>query len=80
MFDLIASVMALDVSEGLDAMLSAALSVLDDLNDHNDGAAVKTLEAFISRVEAERGDTITDLEADALIAAAQEIIDLILGA
>ena len=43
--------------------------MLDDLVDNNDGAAVKTLEAFISRVEAERGDTINEIEALVLIAA-----------
>ena len=40
-------------------------------------AAFNALTSFIASVEAQRGDTLTDAEADALIAAAQAIIDLL---
>lgn len=45
------------------------------MNENNDIAAVKSLEAFINAVEAHRGKKISDTEADALIGAAQQTID-----
>ncbi len=55
--------------------LNAAFGALEDENENNDAAAVNTLEAFINAVEAQRGKKIPEAEADALIAAAQEIIE-----
>ena len=43
----------------------------------NDGAAIGELEAFINAVEAQRGKKIPEAAADALIAEAQAIIDLL---
>ncbi len=40
-------------------------------------AAINSLEAFINEIEAQRGKKISDAEANALIAIAQQIIDLI---
>ncbi len=40
-------------------------------------AAINSLEALINEVEAQRGKKISEKDADALIAAAQQIIDLI---
>jgi hypothetical protein len=65
------------ISNSLDAKLSAAMQALDDINENNDVAAINTLQAFINAVEAQRGDKIPEADADALIAAAQEIIDLV---
>ena len=48
-----------------------------DLNENNDVAAVNSLEAFINAVQAQRGNKIPEADADALIAAAQQIIDLL---
>ena len=79
--DLADDVMVLNLHEGitnsLEAKLNAALRALEDENENNDAAAVNTLEAFINAVEAQRGKKIPEAEADALIAAAQEIIELL---
>lgn len=63
------------ISNALDAKLDAALSALDDMNSNNDVAAANTLNAFINAVDAQRGNKITNEDADTLIAAAQAIID-----
>jgi hypothetical protein len=65
------------IENSLDAKLDAAEKALEDLNQNNDIAAINTLEAFISAVEAQRGNQIPAADADALIASAQEIIDVI---
>lgn len=65
------------ISNSLDAKLDSALKALEDLNSNNDVAAVNSLEAFINAVEAQRGGKIPEVDADALIASAQAIIDLI---
>jgi hypothetical protein len=78
---LIAQVKALNLQQGisnsLDAKLDAVKKALDDVNDNNDAAAINALETFINAVEAQRGNKILDEDADALIEAAQEIIDLL---
>jgi hypothetical protein len=80
---LIAAVISLNlhhgISNSLDAKLGAALNALDDVNTNNDGAAVNTLEAFISAVEAQRGKEISETDADALIQAAVNIINMLSG-
>jgi hypothetical protein len=65
------------IENSLMAKLNAALRALEDENENNDAAAVNTLEAFINAVETHRGKKIPEAEADALIAAAQEIIELL---
>ena len=67
------------IENSLDAKLDAALKALDDLNENNDVAAFNSLEAFINAVEAQRGNKIPEADADDLIAAAQQIIDLLLA-
>jgi sugar lactone lactonase YvrE len=67
------------IENGLDAKLEAARQALDDLNENNDVAAINALEAFVSFVEAQRGDKIPESDADALIAAAQAIIEILVG-
>ena len=54
-----------------------SIEKLEDGNAKNDKAAVNSLEAFINAVEAQRGKKIPEADADDLIAAAQEIIDLL---
>jgi hypothetical protein len=63
------------IENSLDAKLDSALRALDDLNENNDAAAINSLQAFINAVEAQRGNKITDEQADTLISAAQAIID-----
>jgi len=64
---------------GLEGMLDAANRALADVNEHNDAGAVGALQGFASAVEALRGSSIPEADADALIAAAQTIIDLLQG-
>ena len=81
--DLILQVMALNLQQGiansLDAKLDSVLNALDDVNQNNDVAAINSLEAFINAVEAQRGVHLTDAQADQLVTAVLQIIDLILS-
>lgn len=54
---------------------SGALAKLQDDNPVNDQAAIGKLQAFTNEVEAQRGNRLTDEQADALVAAASDIID-----
>ncbi|MEW5816992.1 MAG: PKD domain-containing protein [Spirochaetota bacterium] len=76
---LIAVVQTFNLQQGiensLDAKLSAAIDSLNDLNLNNNVAALNSLQAFINAVNAQRGNQITDAQADALIQEAQEIIN-----
>ena len=65
------------ISNSLIAQLEAALQVLEDENEQNDVAAVNSLGAFINLVEAQKDKKISAMDANALIAAAQEIINLL---
>ncbi len=79
--DLAVEVEALDLPEGTEnsllANLGNAYDKLTDGNENNDVAAIGSLEAFINAVEAQRGEKIPEAAADALIAAAQKVIDRI---
>jgi hypothetical protein len=66
------------IANGLDAKLSSALQALQDVNQNNDVAAINSLQAFINAVEAQSGNHIPVEDANALISAAQQIIDLLL--
>ena len=59
------------------AKLNTAVEKLEDGNAGNDAAVVNLLEAFINVVEAQGGKKISWPDADGLIAAAQEIIELL---
>ena len=59
--------------------MGATLKALDDMNQNNNAAAVNGLQAFINAVEAQRGVHISSADADALIAAAEQIIALLGG-
>ncbi|MHC4326079.1 MAG: FIMAH domain-containing protein [Planctomycetota bacterium] len=78
---LIAQVKALNLQHGisnsLDTKLDAVKKALDDINENNDAAAINAIEAFINAVNAQRGGKIPEADADALIEAAQQIIDLL---
>ncbi len=63
------------IENSLDAKLKAAEQALNDINQNNDVAAYNSLQAFISAVEAQRGNMIPEVIADLLISATQEIID-----
>ena len=67
------------INNGLDVRIETALGALDDVNDRNDVGAVNSLRAFINAVEALPGDEISEEDADVLMTAAQQIIDLLLA-
>jgi hypothetical protein len=67
------------IDNSLDAKLEAALQALEDVNANNDASAVNRLEAFISEVNAQRGNKLTIEQADALVADAQAIILVLVG-
>ncbi len=79
--NLILFVASLNLQQGidnsLDSKLDAALSALDDINAHNDGAACNSLQAFINAVEVQRGTKITEAQADELIAKALDMMNLL---
>jgi len=65
------------IRNSLDAKLDAARKSLSDLKQHNDNAARNALAAFINEVEAQRGQWLSEAEADLFHAAAQEILNLL---
>lgn len=75
--ELIETVGELGLAKGtensLAAKLEAAMKALGDENEHNDKAAVNLLKAFINAVKAQRGKKISELDADMLVAEAEEI-------
>jgi hypothetical protein len=79
--DLVQAVASLNlqagISNALDAKLDAARNALDDVNENNDVAAINSLQALINHIEAQRGNKLTDEQADMLIAATLAIIEAI---
>jgi hypothetical protein len=59
------------------APLQEAIQILEDGDPGNDGQAVGSLLAFIAEVEEQRGLTLSDAEADELIAEAERVIQLL---
>jgi hypothetical protein len=66
------------IENSLLAKIDAAIAKLEDDNPKNDRAAVRLLRAFINAVKAQKGKKIS-ANADDLIAAAQQIIDMLIG-
>jgi hypothetical protein len=67
------------VQAGLTAQLRAALRLVSNGNARNDAGAVGALNGFIKTVTAYRGKKIAEADADALIASARQIINLLSG-
>ncbi len=67
------------IETSLLAKLNTAIKKLQDDNEKNDVAAEKALQAFINAVQAQSGKKIPESDADALITAAQQILDLLTG-
>ena len=63
-----------NTKNSLEKSLDTAMKALDDTNTENDVAAINALEAFINKLEAQRGKKIPEEIADQLIAEAQEIL------
>jgi len=67
------------IDNSLDSKLESALDSLEALNAGQRNDAINKLYAIINAVEAQRGNKITDEQADYLVSEAQRIIDLING-
>ncbi len=80
---LIQQLRALDLEQGLSTALETKLNtaqrVFTDGTKRNDAAAVNALNAFVNSVKAQRGKKIAQADADALIAAAQQMIDSLIS-
>ena len=75
---MIDAVNALGLSKGRTTALIASLdAALEQVNRGNDKTAINALGAFINKVEAQAGKSIDPSDAEALIAAAEDIIDAI---
>lgn len=70
-------VLALELHRGIEQALSGPLDAALQSIESDRPAVVQQLQAFINQVEALRGIKLTDAEADAMIAAAEAIIDAI---
>lgn len=81
---LIATVSGLDINPGLKAAFSAilegALALLQDGNPHNDAGAIANLEAFIQVVSSLPAASISEADAQLLVDAAQQVLDILMGA
>ena len=79
--ELAVSVIVLNLKSGiensLDAKLVAALKALEDVKTNNDVAAINSLKAFVNAVQAQSGGSISEADADDLVALAQSIIALL---
>jgi len=65
----------LDLPQGTEtALLSTVNNAMKSLDKGNDGAAVNQLQAFINKVEAQRGKKISEEDADMLIEYANNVI------
>ena len=75
---LMQDVIDLDLHQGIEnGLVSKLEAAIDSLNRGQDKAARNQLNAFINLVEAQRGKQISETDADALIAAALDIIELL---
>lgn len=73
----------IDLPKGTEKSLNASLDtttkVLEDSNPKNDVAAINALEAFINKIEAQRGKKMLEADANALIAKTRDIIAVLSG-
>ena len=76
--EIINVVMGLNAQAGivnsLDKKLEAVQDALDNANGGNVAAAINKLEAFINEIEAQRGNQLSNEDADLLISMAQAVI------
>ena len=62
------------ISNALDSKLNRVFAALDDTNENNDGAALNSMYAFCSSIDAQRGKKLTEEQAAQLIEAGNGII------
>lgn len=72
--ELIDCVLALELNMGIETALTATLEAALASWENDRPATVMQIEAFINKVEAMRGNQLTDAEADELISKAQDVI------
>ncbi len=73
-------VMALDLPKGIEnSLVSKLVNAAKKMAEENTGAASNVLNAFINEIQAQRGKKILEEAADALIAAARDIIERLQG-
>ncbi len=81
MLELMDAVTALNLAHGidnsLDAKLNNAVDTFGDVIEQNDGAAISSMGAFISAVNAQSGNQIPTADAEDLIDFAEDIIAVI---
>ena len=73
--DLIATVVSLNLQQGIENALDVVIQFLDNADQNNNLQVSNVLVAFIQMVEAQRGKELTGTQADELVDAAQAIID-----
>jgi hypothetical protein len=62
------------ISNAMDSKLNRVFAALDDTNEKNDGAALNSMYAFCSSIDAQRGKKLTEEQASTLIEAGNGII------
>lgn len=67
------------IDNSLDGKIESSVQALTDLNTNNDVAAANKLVAFVNHVEAQRGNMISDADADRLVGSAVKIINKIMN-
>ena len=73
--EIIEDIAEMDLPKGLETSLQSKLeNALDALNNNQTDAAINKINAFINQVEAQRGNKLTEVQADYLVTAAQAII------
>jgi parallel beta-helix repeat protein len=78
--ELMTQIASLNLPDGIENSLNAKLrAAMQELGEGNTAAAIESLEALIHEAEAQRGKAIRTDDADALIAAVQEIISALSG-
>jgi len=79
--ELSGNISAMSLKKGIEnsllVKLDTVIKILQDGDEDNDAAAINSLQAFINAVEAQSGKKISQEDADGLIEAAQQIIELL---
>lgn len=74
-YELISTVESLNLPREIERSLKSSLEgAVESLAKGNDEAAIGKLEAFVNKVEAQRGKKIEEANADSMVVAAEEII------
>lgn len=75
--DVIALNLQTGISNSLDSKLQAVFDSLDEIKGNNTKSAKNRLGAFVNEVEAQRGTEISESDADFLVDAVSQILEMI---